>query len=547
MKKYLPLLSILLLASVLRLYQLGINPPSLDWDEASLGYNAYSILKTGKDEFGNFLPLSIRSFNDYKPPLYTYLDIPFIATFGLNELAVRLPSALVGIIAVAACYYLTLEIFKAHKHSLALAQFSSLLLAISPWHLQFSRAAFEANLALTFYLLSVLFFLKWINTKVDFVIGNWFLVIAASSAAAALYSYHSARLIVPAMFLFLALKYKYILFQRWRTTSLALALAIILLAPLLYITFRGGTSNRFNTVSIFTNPGEFSREAERLNRAVFFRSQDPIPLSYMHHPYTVYAKIILRNYFEHFNFDFLFLTGDGNGRHTSAGMGLLYLASLPLLLYGFFSLAKDKSDHSFVVWLWLLLGPLAAAITADTPHVIRSLLMLPAIQILTAYGIISVFQRLQSTKSSYVLRYSLYGGFVLLFSLNVFFYLKLYYFVSPHERSQDWQYGYKQLVFKVNKIKSNYDNIYITNKYDQPQVFFAFYTPIDPNIYQTYAETAHEHIENITFKDIEYRTDIQDSNSIVIADPADSPSDAHSFDQIRFLDGTTAFNFFSSQ
>src|SRR5437773_2571614 len=105
------LLGIILLAILLRFYQLGNNPPSIDWDEASTGYNAYSILKTGKDEYGNFLPLSFRSFDDYKPPVYIYLTVPSVAVFGLTEFAVRLPAAIIGVLAVLVIYFLCLEIF----------------------------------------------------------------------------------------------------------------------------------------------------------------------------------------------------------------------------------------------------------------------------------------------------------------------------------------------------------------------------------------------------------------------------------------------------
>jgi 4-amino-4-deoxy-L-arabinose transferase-like glycosyltransferase len=199
MKRSIPLLLILLLASVLRIFQLGKNPPSLDWDEASLGYNAYSILKTGNDEYGNHLPFSIRSFNDYKPPLYTYTTIPFIAIFGLNEFSVRLSSAIAGTIAVLAIYFIAVEI-EPKKHSLSLAQISSLLLAISPWHLQFSRGAFEANLALTCFLTSVAAFLKWKNNKKVFL-----LLISATFAVASLYAYHSTKIVVPVFFVVLGL------------------------------------------------------------------------------------------------------------------------------------------------------------------------------------------------------------------------------------------------------------------------------------------------------------------------------------------------------
>src|SRR3989344_4582888 len=106
------LIIIIFLATVLRFYQLGQNPPSLDWDETAHGYNAYSILKTGRDEYGYKLPLSFRSFDDYKPPIYTYLVVPSVAIFGLNDFAVRFPSAVLGVLAVIFSYLMVFEFFK---------------------------------------------------------------------------------------------------------------------------------------------------------------------------------------------------------------------------------------------------------------------------------------------------------------------------------------------------------------------------------------------------------------------------------------------------
>ena len=86
------LMSILLVAASLRLVALSTNPPSTYWDETSLGYDAYSLLKTGKDYHGNPFPiLAFPSFGDYKPSLYFYAIVPFMAVLGTTTLAIRLP------------------------------------------------------------------------------------------------------------------------------------------------------------------------------------------------------------------------------------------------------------------------------------------------------------------------------------------------------------------------------------------------------------------------------------------------------------------------
>ena len=88
------LLIITICAFLLRI--VNYQYPPLLWDEASIGYNAYSLLQTGRDEYGKIFPLIFKSFGDYKPGVYIYLTIPFIAIFGLTELSVRLPSIILG-------------------------------------------------------------------------------------------------------------------------------------------------------------------------------------------------------------------------------------------------------------------------------------------------------------------------------------------------------------------------------------------------------------------------------------------------------------------
>src|SRR3989344_5269505 len=189
------LLLIILFADYLRLYQLGNVPPSLDWDEVSLAYNAKALLETGKDEYGNSWPITIRSFNDYKPALYTYILIPSIAVFGESNFAIRLPSALLGTLTVLMTYLLGVELFSNKNDSLytprkPIALVASLLLTISPWHAHFSRVAFEANIGLSFFIAGMYFFLKAKKNP-------WWLVGSAGTFGFSLMAYHSTKVIIP--------------------------------------------------------------------------------------------------------------------------------------------------------------------------------------------------------------------------------------------------------------------------------------------------------------------------------------------------------------
>jgi predicted membrane-bound mannosyltransferase len=144
MKKYLLLLVVtVLLGTGLRIWRLGDRPSGFTWDEAALGYNAYSLLKTGKDEYGKTLPIVLKSFGDYKPALYSYFLVPMTAIGGLNQFTTRLPSAVFGSLGIIVIFLLTSKMF-GKSAGLAAAG----LLTINPWAIQFSRGAWEANVNL---------------------------------------------------------------------------------------------------------------------------------------------------------------------------------------------------------------------------------------------------------------------------------------------------------------------------------------------------------------------------------------------------------------
>ena len=168
LRKYL-IIVIVIMAGLFRFMRIESIPPSLYWDEVSQAYNSYSILETGYDEHKEFLPLArFKAFGDYKAPVYIYLDVPFIALLGKTNLAVRFPSALFGTLTVLVRYLLAKEVFFKNKNKNQISLAAAVLLAISPWHIQLSRVAYEGNLATFFTILEITLFLlslrkqKWI-------------------------------------------------------------------------------------------------------------------------------------------------------------------------------------------------------------------------------------------------------------------------------------------------------------------------------------------------------------------------------------------------
>lgn len=140
------LIVLLILGIALRILWLGRIPSGFFRDEAALGYNAYSIWKTGRDEFGMKFPLVFRSFEVFFLPAYPYISAPIVGLLGLSEFSTRLLSSLAGISALIFIYLIAKEIWNKK-----VALFALLVLVISQWHIFYSRGAFEGNLALTFF------------------------------------------------------------------------------------------------------------------------------------------------------------------------------------------------------------------------------------------------------------------------------------------------------------------------------------------------------------------------------------------------------------
>src|SRR3989338_1755390 len=173
-------LSLSILISVfLHFYKINQVPPCLNADEAAFGYNAYSILKTGRDEYGKFLPLRFESFKDYKLPIYTYLSIPFVALFGLNDFSTRALNLVIGLAFIPLIYFLTKELFKNEKISII----SAFLTSLSPGIYILSRHAHEGVIGTFFVLLSFLFLIKYIKQPKlsNFIFTNLFLLLNAFS------------------------------------------------------------------------------------------------------------------------------------------------------------------------------------------------------------------------------------------------------------------------------------------------------------------------------------------------------------------------------
>lgn len=516
MKKFL-IIIILVIGCILRFYNLGHVTLSLDWDEVSLGYNAYSLLLQGKDEYGNSWPLSIRSFNDYKPPVYSYLTIPSVAAFGLTEFAVRFPSAFFGTITLLSFFFLTKEFFRKSTiaHQEWIPYVAMFLLAISPWHLQFSRAAFEGNIALFFVVSGMAALLRYLNTE-----KNIWLLCATLFLTGSLYAYHAPRLVVPLLILGTALRYRAWIRRHIKQIILASILAIICIAPLALVFIRGSGSARLSSVSIFdpelvvTRTREYEDQDEKANRWQ----------SVLHNRRVTYGILVIQGFLDHFSPINMFLLGDPVGRHHAPGMGHFYLIEFPFLILGIITLLKNRFSFKFLFFYWGIVAIIPAAISTGTPHAIRSLLVLPIPLMAIATGLVTTSSFVRSyTKRTraYLFPLSL-TVIVLLYAANFAYYLNQYYIQQDIEYAPEWQYGYKELIDYLKPIENKYDKIIITTAWDQPYIYFLFYKKYDPRVWVNNGEF-NKGFDKYEFRKVEWGTDRALPNTLLVGGPLEIP------------------------
>lgn len=535
------LIVIVLIAAILRLWNIGAVPASPDWDEASLAYNSYSVMHTGKDEYGKFLTLVLQSFNDYKPALYIYLAMPTIALFGLTPLAIRLPAVIIGILTVLATYFLAKELFKDHKplaisHNLLdIPIIATALLAISPWHIQFSRVAFEAGVGMAFNLFAALFFLKGLKKPK-------FLMLSIIFMSLNLYVYQSEKLFTPLLALALIIIYRKQLFTLpKKILIISLCTGVILSLPMIQST--KAVFARAQGVSILSQATPAIKENQQ--RLLRDKQNHDLLGQLVDNRRIVQGREVLSGYLSHFDLNWLFITGD-QPRHHAPGMGLLYLWELPFLLIGLYQLffLKENKNTKLLVFSWLLLAPVPAAFTFDVPHAVRTLNFLPTFQIIIAIGILSFISYTTNNKNKIAkLKYPIFAITLLLCIGNFYYYLNQYFVQLNYFTSQDWQYGYKQVINQIQQNPTQYKKIIVSNQVplDQSYIFFLFYLKYDPATYQQTSHSPDNHnFANFEFRPINWGQEQKSHDILYIGSPKDFPTDTTTIKTINYLNGKPA-------
>lgn len=433
---------VLLLASYLRFGGIASNPPGFYTDEASIGYNAYTILNTGRDEHGNFMPLFFKAFGEYKTPFAIYPVVLTESIFGTNEVAVRFAQGFFGIVLVTVIFFLAKE-FWGKWAGLICAS----VIAISPWAVHLSRFNIEShNAFLAMIVLGTLFFAKFLKSK-----KKKYSVLSSIFFGLSFYTYFATRIFTPLYLILLLFLFRKELSAHREKLILPVLIFGIIVAPFVLHMASGKGFARYNQVSI---NGSGQTVGQALKKSILL-------------------------YIYHFDPRFVFLLGDSDFpgqlsiRHSVTGMGLMYRWQLPFFILGFLILLFSKKPERKILLGMLALFPLGSvASDAITPQATRSVIGAVAYIMLIGLGLYKALRFLKSP----TLRLGL-GVLVLVlggFYLNRFIGLSDAY-VNRAYGYNGFQYGAKQIVEYFLENQSKYDYSIVYSGLDGADAYFKFF------------------------------------------------------------------------
>lgn len=479
--KKLVFFTILLTGVLLRVYQLGTIPHGLNRDEASIGYTAYLLRHTLRDEHGRFLPLKFESFGDWKQPLYIYLTIPFISLFGLTEVGVRSLAVILGIVLIPATFFLTKNLISNVDKNRAFypALASAVFLTVNPWHFHFSRIAHEGILGVALLTVGAIFLLSPKRTSRKIVLGITLLGFS-------LFTYHGALVAVPLWFGGFCL-----LFLKNLTQNRSTRITAIIFLTTIFLLLRNAlfTGENVKAKGVFI----FSLTNEEKYAAIYSKRTSSFLSPFLHNQYMYFFKTIIHNYFQTFTSRFLLTQGGTHPHYNIPGFGNFLLPEILFAAIGAVFVFLRGNKRQKMVLFWFLLAPLGGALTKDGIHSGRQVFMLPSVQVLAGIGAYAISRKIKPTSillTAIVLTASFGFPFIA-------FYFGRYSRISDRLFSGDM----KPITHFAYKSKDQYQKIIMTFPYESPYIFYAFYNQVDPG---KFLNTIHYYpVDDLGFRHVQ--------------------------------------------
>lgn len=472
---FLLFLLIVLFAFCIRIYQVDKAPSGILVDEASFGYNAYSILKTGRDEHGVSFPLVFKAFGDQKLPAYAYATVPFVKWFGLNNIAVRLPSVLAGTMLSGVLFLFLIEL----GFTLPVSFIGGVIVASSPWSIILSRFGFESNFGLLFFILG--FFLCYKAYKQN---NMYFAILGGLSLGVTLYSYVAFKLITPIMLIsliFMSHNTK----KQERKISLALCTAFILsIVPILITVFSSQSTARFTQVGLTYNTGV---KLEINEDRAYCGTKLPKLLCYVSSNKPLfYLRTYIYRYITALSPTYLFLEGDVEYRYLNVDhFGSFYFWLLPFYFFGFIYLWKKIKNRTLTLFetvliIGICITPLPTLLVSG-PQKVRISAFFPFILFVILYGITQIEILLRK----YWQKYLFYSAFILLSLLSLGYFM--IHNLAVHVNKYETSYGtYIPKLMKYLGKQDKNTHVYIRS-IPEGIVYYAYENALNPNLYQKLA------------------------------------------------------------
>lgn len=510
---------ILAVGFLLRFYKLGEVPFGFYQDESAIGYNAYSLIQTGKDEHGNSWPLYFKSFGDWKLPVYIYLTIPAILLLGMTELAVRLPSAIFGFLTIIVFYYF----LKTTTKSQAISLIAAAILAINPWHIHYSRATFEVTLALFFLLLGgTLIYQSSQNSKSGFFFaGTIFFILG-------FYSYNLTRLLAPAWYA--ATFYYY----HGKITKLKIT-------EILFTIFTAGLA-LLPFIASYNNPGGATSAAGTLIWSssavqaplVEFRSYltalPPVVNKLLFNSFLLNIRQYAANLASYLSASFFFVSGSSHGNHGIGNIGQFYIFELPVFMLGLWSILHSLSVGKKLLITWASLTIAIAALTRDIPHATRSFFLIPSVAYIISHGWIFIIMKLALLKKP--LQVAAYSAASLVVIVTIIYYLASYFLQFPRLYAKSWRSADKPLALFLTEKAPQVNQIIIDETAGFMYTSLLFFGKYPPQQFIDEVKWSQDDSEGFsrperfgkyTFRKINWDQDVKLPNSLIITSPEKKP------------------------
>lgn len=471
---------IFMIGSFVRLFAIGRFPNALNVDEASSGYDAFSLMKWGVDRDGNSYPVYLYAWGSGQSVLYSYLMIPVIAVTGLTEYGIRLPMAIIGVISLYVFYYLIKNIFDNKKYGIIATAF----FAICPWHIMKSRWGMECNIFPDLILLASLLLVLGLKKKKTGLQVLAFVVLAISS-----YSYGTSYLFLP---VFVLGTLGYLIYKKELTVKksiIYLLVMFVLCIPIIVYIFINTFGLEQITIGKVTIPKLLVNRYDEVS--------------------TVFSGNIFENCVNNLleTLRILILQNDKLEWNAIPQYGLFYLISIVFFVIGLRACVKKYKKNNFnqIMNIWMISAIVLCAFCVANINRIN-IIMIPCIY----YIVVGLFEFLTKYKQLTVCIAVIY---VVLFIEFMYSYVnkdynKYYTFTSGVEDVVDYCKSF------------DVDNIYCKYSFKEPFMYFMFYGQEDV---REYLDTVEYFEEGRTFDNVRsfgkykfYLPEEIEKNSVII-------------------------------